>query len=347
MDHCDECSAQNHCSLCITNYGIVDNDHTKCESIDDKYYYDTSLSTFKLCSNKMANCELCSTDGEYACKKCFNNYAFKHTNTLECAQKTSLEGDTHFFSNDTGVNYYSCSLYGLIEHCDKCSNKDTCDSCITGYELYNVNKLCALHREIENNIYIFTNDGLLTPCSALIQDCQRCNDSSTCLECQGDSALIDNNTCANKTEIEENKNYFKDEKTNMYISCSVMDNCVTCASSTDCTSCKNGFTLNNKKCVNNNENGKNDNDDGLSTGAIIGIVFGCLGFLLIISGIGYFVFNKFFKRDNNIVKPDINEKVEIKVEKFENNPEIDDKELENVKQNAVVVHSTKRSIHNG
>ncbi len=98
-------------------------------------------------------------------------------------------------------------------------------------------------------------------CSSLIQDCHRCNNSSTCLECQEEAGLIDNDTCVNINIIEENKNYYKDEKTNRYISCSIMDNCNTCESRTECTSCLDGFILSNNLCnkINNDNNDNNDN----------------------------------------------------------------------------------------
>ena len=63
---------------------------------------------------------------------------------------------------------------------------------------------------------------------------------------------------------------------------SIIANCIICDSGTVCTSCQNEFRLDNNIYVSNN---MEDGSYNLSTGAIIGIVFGCLGFILIIAGI--------------------------------------------------------------
>jgi len=64
--------------------------------LEEKYYYDTTLKTFKLCSYEMPNCEFCSTYGEFQCKRCFINYSFKHENNIVCSEKTLLEGNKFF-----------------------------------------------------------------------------------------------------------------------------------------------------------------------------------------------------------------------------------------------------------
>ena len=70
---------------------------------------------------------------------------------------------------------------------------------------------------------------------------------------------------------------------------SIIANYIICDSSTVCTSCQNEFRLDNNIYVSNNNE---DGSDNLSTGAIIGIVFGCLGFILIITRIIYYFLNK-------------------------------------------------------
>ena len=145
-----------------------------------------------------------------------------------------------------------------------------------------------------------------------------------------------------KTIIEENKNYYKDEITEKYISCSIIDNCISCESSTKCISCKNGFSVNNNYLC---EEIPEDNSK-LSTGAIIGIVLGCLFFLLLVVIIGYFVIKKIFKK---------NEGVKIDSGVPVNEPKGENAEIEEIKmpendeddmQNKIVVHTKRRSIHN-
>ena len=333
ITNCEECSASNHCTKCKTNFGIVDNDNTKCVDISkETYYYDTTLETFKLCGSKMANCEYCSTYGDFTCKKCFSSYSFKHDNSITCEEKITLEGNNYFYTNDSKVNYYSCRLYHDALNCEKCSSKEICDECQSGYGMYNNNKLCARQGDIDNNIFTWTNDDILVLCSSAIKDCERCNDTATCYSCQDEAGLIDNDTCVNKTILEQNKNHYYDENSKRYISCSVMDNCITCDSSTVCTSCQAGFVLSDNLCSN-----ADDDDDGLSKGAIIGIVFGCIGFLLLVAGIAFFLITKIFKKNiNNVIQMNANNKVEIQEEKG----------VEKEKVNEVVLHKAKRSIHN-
>ena len=104
------------------------------------------------------------------------------------------------------------------------------------------------------------------------------------------SCLTEDDACVNEAEIEEKHDYYKDEITNKYISCSIMCHCLTCNSSSVCTSCEAGFNLDNNKCK------EEEKDSGLSKGAIAGISLGSLFFLLILLAIAYFVFKKIKKR---------------------------------------------------
>ena len=235
-------------------------------------------------------------------------------------------------------------MYHDALNCEKCTNKEICEECKSGYNIYNDKRLCAKQGDIDNNIFTWTNDGKLILCSSAIKDCQRCNDTSTCYSCQEGAGLIDNDTCVDKTVLEQNKNHYYNETSKRYISCSVMDNCITCDSSTVCTSCQEGFTLNDHSC----SNIANDEDDnGLSTGAIIGIVFGCVGFLLLVAGVVYFLMAKVFKKNNNNDMETIpGGKVEIPEEKADKEPENEEKNLQKEKENVAVVHTTRRTIHN-
>ena len=72
----------------------------------------------------------------------------------------------------------------------------------------------------------------------------------------------------------------------------------------------------------------------MKTGAIIGIVFGCVGFLLIVAGVVLFLIKKFKKNNETINK----EKIDLeKIEEKQN--EMDDKDTVNI-------YSKKRNIHN-
>ena len=292
----------------------------------------------------MTNCEFCSTYGEFICKKCFDGHAIKHDSDITCEGISSLENN-NFYSNDSNINFYSCQLYNDAINCEECSSKEICTKCQTGYSFYNDDTLCANNDDIENNLFVWISGNILKSCSSLIKDCNKCTDSKTCINCKEGTGLIDDNTCLSETIIENNKNYYYDASTQKYISCSVIENCLTCVSSTVCTSCKSGFKLNNNIC------NEDEDDDKLSTGAIIGIVFGCLGFLLILALIVYFLFKKYFKKNNG----DNNNNDDRKDENY--NDEIDEEGIEKIPYNEAIIIETenqkqiqssikRRSIHN-
>ena len=339
LPNCQKCTTGTNCKTCNNNFAIIGDDRSKCEDLSTKKYYrDTDLNQYKPCSYKLNNCETCSIDNnnQFICETCSINYALKYNNenNIECSLKSELGLNNEYYTTDSGMNYYSCinSLYNDVSNCKECSNKNSCSLCQTGYRLLNNDRECINQVDIDNNIYIYNPDTkLYSPCSDLIQLCHKCNNVSSCTECGNDGALEENNTCIS-IELVENHYYFKDETTNKYVSCSNIDNCITCNSSTVCTECKEEFEVKNSKCQKKetqvNDKGK---DNKLSTGAIVGIVFGCLGFLLIIAGGVYFFLNKF---KNAGLKNDIGfeEQAGIKVIPDNNN------------DNAV--KSTKRSIHN-
>ena len=118
-------------------------------------------------------------------------------------------------------------------------------------------------------------------------------DCSACIE--GYFKAIESSESDEICENNNNKDYYflYNEASQIYKKCELeIQNCQKCSSQTICTLCKNGYKLEDKDgtviCEKEDEkddddNDKDDDDDGLSTGAIIGIVFGCAGFLLIVA----------------------------------------------------------------
>ena len=308
---------------------------------DDRYYFDIDLNKYVLCSQKFQNCEKCSVENNnnFYCKNCVDGFTFKHNEGIQCSEQISLQQDKKFFTNDSGINYYSCSLYNNINNCLECSKVDKCDKCQNNYNLFNDQTLCVLQSDFESKIYNYNNDGLLKLCSSMINSCNRCNNSTSCFECQTESGLLYNNTCLSKKIIEDENNYYKDDITNKYISCATLDNCVKCLSKTICTHCQEGFVINNNIC----EKIK-DSDNNLSTGAIVGIIVGCLVFLLLVAGLVYYLLKK--KIANKIIVDNGNapEKVEMTDEKMKKENE---KENGNrTEKNPVMIHTIKRAINN-
>ena len=299
--NCDECTNRNTCDKCPNYYAFKRESSSiecvlKTSMINNKQFYtDDSGINYYLCSryNSIDHCEECSNDN--TCNKCENGYVLKRTNIYECIEEGSLSSDKQFYTNDSGITYYSCNLYNDIDNCYECSNDNTCDVCLADYTLYNNKKLCVRQIDIDNNLYVETNPGIYSTCSSLIQDCKKCSNADTCLVCQEGAGLTINNACVNEALVQQNHEYYKDEN-DKYISCSIMSNCHTCNSGSVCTSCQEGFNLDNNKCIKSVED---DKDSGLSKGAIVGISFGSVLVLLIIIGIAYIIYKKIIKKNKN------------------------------------------------
>ena len=336
VTNCDTCESSNKCTKCLNdeNYKLVDNG-AFCEELSSKkIYWDESLEQYKYCTYKDPKCSKCQSsldsNEKFVCEKCEELYALKHDNNneIQCSLKTDLDSNSEYYTNDSGINYYSCSnsLFNDVSNCKECSNKNSCNRCQESYKLVNDNKDCMLQSDIDDNIiYYNPNTNIYTPCSELISLCYKCNSETTCTDCGEEGQLEENDSCISN-ELVENHNYFKDETINKYVSCSIIENCVTCTSSTICISCKDGYNVNNNIC----QIISSDEDKKLTTGAIIGIVFGCLGFLLVVAGVVYYLMNKVLKKKEiNTIEPE--EKIEAK---------------EYREKTEEVVKTTKRSIHN-
>ena len=277
LSNCEKCKSKTECINCITNYATIGEDLSKCEDLSTKkYYYETSLNKYEPCSYKLENCDTCVIDSNnnFYCDKCMTNYALKHdnVNSIVCREKTFFGGNNKYFTNDTGINYYSCSnsLYHNVSNCLECSNKNTCSQCQTGYKLVNQNTKCYLQTDIDNN-YIYYNPitQLYSPCSDLISLCKKCNSIENCTECGEEGAMEESNICMAK-ELDENNSFFEDETTHKYVSCSIIDNCIACTSRTVCSTCKEGFNVKDNICQ---IQLSNESDNNLKTGEIIGIYF--------------------------------------------------------------------------
>ena len=233
----------------------------------------------------------------------------------ECKEKTSMETNDNYYTNDDGLNYYSCSdiRYNSVVNCNTCNDKDTCKSCKSGYILFNSNKLCVTNDELLNNKY-YQIEGNFYLCSEKLKGCERCINENTCIECNIAYDLEENNKCI-PTALAMTK-YYLDETTKKYISCSKIENCDECISSTECTSCKSGYEIKNSLCK--------KNDNSLTIAALILAIFAII--ISIIAIILIFLKKILFK--NTITQ---------------NNDSVNSIKINNEE---IVIQTTKRSIHN-
>ena len=213
------------------------------------------------------------------------------------------------------------------KYCMKCDSNKKCLKCKPEYKI------------VENK------------CSVAVPNCKKYLDDELCEECNDELFLTkDKKECITQENI-DSQLYFLDNESRQYINCAIINNCMKCTSGTECIKCQNGFELNNNIC--NIIKTDDDDDDKLSTGAIIGIVFGSVGFLLIVLGIIYYILKK-EKKDNQITQ--LNNEEKIVEEKLggdgvcgnNNNQHDDEIQIEDlVKQNQVEIHSkAKRKISN-
>ena len=312
---------------------IIENEKEKENEKDissGKFYLDTETGKYEYCSHKITNCERCliDNDNNFNCQECKSNYVFKHNNNLECVLKTSLEENYLYYTNDSGINYYSCNnpLYNEVSNCIKCSNKYSCLQCQEDYILVNNKTSCITQSSLDNDMFYYNPiTEIYTSCSDLISLCHKCKNENTCIECINEGALLENDSCIHNVFI-LNNSFFKNETSQKYVSCSIINNCIKCTSDTECILCNEGYYIDNNKCLRNLIN----DDNGLSNSAILGIIFGCIGTLLIAGGVIYFLFKKL-----NIHKvPDIStdEKKDEKGEKIVGTERINIRSIKNVNE---------------
>ena len=347
IPNCEECASPTHCNRCINNFATIEDDYSRCEDLStEKYYKDETTGKYRLCSKNFEKCEKCIIDdnNNFKCKECITNYILKHENDVQCALPSSINTIQFYkFENDE-INYYSCKYFNDVENCLECENKENCLKCLEGYTIVNNSRACILQQDIDNHLVYYDNKlGIHVYCSSLISDCQKCDDRENCTSCESGNSLEENNKCISD-ELIENHKYVLDDETQKYISCSKIDNCDTCYSITACTQCQEGYIVDNNICK-SQSNPVNNDDDGLSTGAIVGIVIGCLSFLLMIVGLLLFLIKKgklFNKQKNNITIANDEENV-VKTFSNENNNENNkcDEEKENETKSRRTIHNIK------
>ena len=150
ISNCERCkfsleTKQNSCIQCSPGYIILDNNDFLCIYITNLIQYQIDNNKiiqneldqkYYTCSKLMENCDACENMEE--CSTCKDNYVFLNDNKTICyLRDTFING--HYFTNDGGVNYYSC-----IDNCLSCNDSTHCITCDKGYELNDFNTKCIL-----------------------------------------------------------------------------------------------------------------------------------------------------------------------------------------------------------
>ena len=337
INNCKTCSSTTFCTSCFVGYGMVDNINNNCIELNDNYYFDSDLNTYKICSYKNPGCKACLNIGtnDIICKECDSaaNYVLIYDILNYCKLQTDLENDKSIFFDSKTLKYLACSdsRYHSVKNCNTCHNKDKCDTCKSGYEMANSNELCLSYSDINQNVYYKnTLDNKYYLCSNVIKGCEICENGEKCTHCYIGFDLEENDKCI-PTALAMTRYYLNNE-TGKYVSCTKIENCEECISNAECTKCINGYELNNSSCniienIKTDEN-KNEKDDGkLKALATAAIVLGTLGLAFSIVAIILILLKKFCKKSKSISDP-------TESQNINNDP------------NEIVVKSNKRSLHN-
>ena len=335
INNCEQCTDSTHCIKCKTNFAIIDETNpSECVDISNNEYYLDENNKYKSCSSltDLGNCKKClkNNDNIINCIECADNtYSLLHKDIVTCILKSDIENQNNdnIFTFDDGLNYYLCSnnLYHSVENCLKCHNKDLCDSCQIDYELANSNKLCLLKSDLLSQRYYLDNtDNNYYLCSDKIKGCEKCTDSNTCIKCNDEYGINENNKCIHISTLLSK--YYFDSSIGKYKSCTNIENCEECISEQECTKCQNGYELNKESKVCE----KDSNNNNAATLAKVAIALSCIAIGLSLAVILLLLYNKFFKKPKN------NENITL--------PQENNNEENGV--NEVVIQSKKRSIHN-
>ena len=248
MPKCISCSDSNTCNKCEENYAFIGDDYSQCQDLSgNNYYYDTNEKQYKECANKFPNCDVCKIDDKnnFICEQCLSDYALKNDveNNIVCDLLENVEKDNLYYTLDSGITYYSCgnALFNDIENCEECNDGNSCLKCQDGYTLVNNNKYCLDLTDVNNKlVYLNPSTKIYKSCSELIPLCHKCENEATCIECESDALIEENDKCISSDSVSNNY-YYLNGATSKYASCSIIENCIKCNSENVCISCQEVF----------------------------------------------------------------------------------------------------------
>ena len=253
INNCDECKLDGNelqCLRCKYHYAFRENINTEChlreELLKDTSIFEDDDHNFIKCV--IPNCPACSSRS--VCIKCEDGYALKNNLRSKCFNKTNIIPADEYYSEDDIV-YYSCGLFGSVEHCKKCDSKTECKECADGYAILDDdNRKCFKISELSSNLYYYLNNDKKKYYSCINHDnenkhCLECkfdeNNGFVCLKCEKDFYFLEDHddNCFNELSISESKQYYKYDET-LYKKCSsAIEGCDTCDNHKKCLTCLN------------------------------------------------------------------------------------------------------------
>ena len=233
--------------------------YEKCYGIDCDQQI--SKNYFSCVSNK---CLFCSDNILSIVSNCDNSDFCDIDNCLNCLTKDECAICTQ------GTYLIGGLCKKCIEGCASCSNSETCDYCLSGYELTK-NKKCQKTNILDFNTEVYNlyqNKRNIYECD--VQNCQYCNEKNECIKAQkgyfasnGDIIKCEENckSCGGLSSCYECKSgYYLKNGICIEDSCSLFENCYSC-NENECLKCMNDYKLNkNGQCVISAEDVNNESN---------------------------------------------------------------------------------------
>ncbi|EAR89409.2 zinc finger lsd1 subclass family protein (macronuclear) [Tetrahymena thermophila SB210] len=204
---CKQCSSQleTGCTECQSNlfYWPTSKICKACDIQDGYFVKKQSTGNFsQLCLQCHQDCKTCTDEKQSSCLICKEVYSFKNDKNI-CRK---CHSDCKLCNGELQTDCIECMQPGYHIRLDK-----TCGVCLS-------------NQYLENNHCLNCSD-----------NCMKCNDFKTCLECGNNTHIKSNGKCG-----ECDKNEYLDKSTNKCMACH--ETCLSCKGSqnSDCFQCKDG-----------------------------------------------------------------------------------------------------------
>jgi len=225
-ENCINCSDANTCTNCLN--GLLLKNGQCVQDCGESFV--AIANECQPCDN---GCKVCSNSDQHEC--------------LECSELNLKNGKC---VSDCGATNYADNKVckSCIDSCDICNSNQNCSKCSTGF-VYQEN----LNKCLDACVAGYTNvDGVCQPCG--VPGCNNCSlDINKCDECNSNLYKLDN-TCVETCAVDEG--YYVNNR-----ECLLCPNeCATCKSATECSTCVKGFVLYGNSCINNCPEGQTEVD---------------------------------------------------------------------------------------
>ncbi|KAH0569548.1 Cysteine-rich membrane protein 2 [Spironucleus salmonicida] len=262
-ENCSTCANDmSKCATCINDYDP--NGETPCEKCKEKFFEDTSATPSK-CTSCSNNCTACTSSS--VCTTCDDGFSLINNKCVACTEsqatactcKAAKNCQTcnssemgkcktcigNFDVND-GTPCQNC-LVGFFKGGD--SGTDTCTACDGKCATCTALNTCQTCKDGN----VLTNSTCV-PCSTNQMTACKCQNAKNCSTCETDTSKC--KTCINNFDPSGDTpcdkcvaGFFKDAKDGNDTCTACSENCTTCSSSSACTVCKDGFSIDSSKCV--------------------------------------------------------------------------------------------------